>query len=74
VLEELLGSEDVVGPLITRTPLRISVKRNKCISELHHSVDGDFLESGKHKIIDVNDFLSSVMYQKLRHISSMHFL
>lgn len=55
----MVGSEDVAGPLITRAPLRISVKRDQCISDLLHSVDGDFLESGKHEIVAVNDFLSS---------------
>jgi hypothetical protein len=59
----MVGSEDVnchvVGPLITRAPLRISVKRDQCISDLLQSVDGDFLASGKHEIVAVNDFLSS---------------
>ncbi|CAG8958014.1 hypothetical protein HYFRA_00000357 [Hymenoscyphus fraxineus] len=55
----MVGSENVAGPLITRAPLRISVKRDQSITDLLRSADSDFLESGKHEIVDVKDFLSS---------------
>jgi hypothetical protein len=55
----MVGSEDVVGSLITRAPLRVSIKRDQCISDLLHRVDSDFLESGKHEIVTVNEFLLS---------------
>lgn len=56
---EMAASKDVVGPLLTRAPLRISIKRDKSIANLLHDVDHDFQESGKNEIVRVDDFLSA---------------
>ncbi|KAF4633710.1 hypothetical protein G7Y89_g4407 [Cudoniella acicularis] len=56
---EMAGSEDVVGPVLTRAPLRISVKWNRSIADLLRDVDRDFQESGKHEIVRLDDFLSA---------------
>jgi aryl carrier-like protein len=56
---EMPGSEDVVGPLLTRTPLRISINRNGSIADLLRNIDHDFQESGKHEIAHLDDFLSA---------------
>jgi hypothetical protein len=56
---EMPGSEDVVGPLLTRTPLRISVKRDRPVADLLHDIDRNFQESGNHQIVRLDDFLSA---------------
>lgn len=55
----MAGSEAVMGPLLTRAPLRISVKRNLSILDLLRNVDRGFQECGKHEIVRLDDFLSS---------------
>ena len=50
------GSEDVVGPLLTRAPLRVSVKRDRRMRDMLRDVDRDFKEASKHEIVDQADF------------------
>lgn len=52
------GSEDVLGPLLTRAPLRVSVKRDRRIADMLRDVDRDFEACSKHEIVCQADFAS----------------
>lgn len=52
----LPGSEDVIGPLLTRAPLRVSVKRDAPIVDLLRCVSRDFEESRNHELVREDDF------------------
>ena len=54
----LPGSEDVIGPLLTRAPLRVSVKRDAPIVDLLRRVNCDIEESRNHEIVREDDFRS----------------
>lgn len=52
----LPGSEDVIGPLLTRAPLRVSVKRDVPIVDLLRRVNCDIEESRNHELVQEDDF------------------
>ena len=54
----LPGSEDVIGPLLTRAPLRVSVQRDMSLVDLVRRVSGDIEESRNHELVRENDFRS----------------
>ena len=54
----LPGSEDVMGPLLTRAPLRVTVKRHARVADLLCDVDGDIEESRNHSIVREDEFRS----------------
>lgn len=54
----LPGSEDVIGPLLTRAPLRVSVKRNIPMVDLLRRVSCDIEESRNHELVREDDFRS----------------
>jgi len=47
----LLDSEDVIGPLLTRASLRISIKRGRHVANILRDADRDFKKASKHKIV-----------------------
>ena len=69
------GSEDVLGPLLTRAPLRVSVKRDRRIADMLRDVSRDFEESGKHEIVRQDDFqsVSSEAAAHLKHGLNVNF-
>ena len=52
----LPGSEDVIGPLLARAPLRVSVQRDARIVDLLRDVHGDIEESRNHEIVREDEF------------------
>ena len=71
----LPGSENVVGPLLTRAPLRISVKQDRRIADMLRDVNRDFEESGKHEIVRRDDFesVSPEAAEHLKHGINVNF-
>lgn len=54
----LTGSEDVIGPLLTRAPLRVCVKRDATVVELLRGVTYDIEDSRNHGIVREDEFRS----------------
>ncbi|KAF6241054.1 hypothetical protein HO173_000848 [Letharia columbiana] len=65
----LPGSEDVMGPLLTRAPLRVSVKRDAPIVDLVRRVSCDIEESGNHELVREDEF-RSVCGEAAEHLAS----
>ncbi|KAF6218618.1 hypothetical protein HO133_005969 [Letharia lupina] len=65
----LPGSEDVMGPLLTRAPLRVSVKRDAPIVDLVRRVSCDTEESENHELVREDDF-RSVRGEAAEHLAS----
>ena len=53
---ELAGSEDVMGPLLTRAPLRVCVKDRACVIDLLRKVDRDIEGLRNHEIVREEEF------------------
>ena len=54
----LPGTEDVIGPLLTRAPLRVSVQQDMSLIDLLRRVSGDIEESRNHELVREKDFQS----------------
>lgn len=54
----LSGSEDVIGPLLTRAPLRVCVQQDAPVVDLLRRVNCDIEESRNHEIVREDDFRS----------------
>ena len=54
----LPGSEDVIGPLLTRVPLRVSVRQDMSLVTLLRRVSGDIEQSRHHELVREKDFQS----------------
>ena len=50
------GSENVMGPLLARAPMRICVQRKRRIVDMLHDVHRGFDEARNHEIVRLNDF------------------
>ena len=72
----LPGSEDVIGPLLTRAPLRVSVRQDMSLVDLVRRVSGDIEESRNHEIVRENDFrrISGEAAAHLEHGININFI
>lgn len=72
----IVGSEDTVGPLIARAPLRVCIKQDSSAADLFSTVDRNFEETSKHEIVREEDFTSASTeaVAHLRHAVYLNFL
>ena len=72
----LPGSEDVMGPLLTRAPLRVSVKRDAPMVDLLRRVNCDIEQSRNHELVREDDFgkLSGEAAAHLAHRIDINFI
>ena len=55
---KLSDSEDMIGPMLTRAPLRVCVEQDAPVVDLLRRVNCDFEESRNHEIVREDDFRS----------------
>ena len=72
----ITGSENTMGPLIARAPLRVCIKQNSSAADFFNTVDRDFEETSKHEIVREEDFTSASTEAvgHLRHAVYLNFL
>ncbi|MCJ1314175.1 hypothetical protein MMC25_007855 [Agyrium rufum] len=53
---DIAGGEDVIGPMLTRAPVRVSIKDDMSIVDFLHSIDSRIENSRDHEIVSEDAF------------------